>query len=110
MEIKHAISGNHTSRILASGNHINILYLNSITKKTNIEHRKTHTAARACQYAAATAPRTVHLTQVRGWFLGGTCNSVQEQCATLDFLIYSVSARATILSEPQTTRTNPLNT
>ena len=65
-------------------------------KKTNIEHRKTHTAARACQYAAATAPRTVHLTQVRGWFLGGTCNSVQEQCATLDFLIYSVSARATI--------------
>ena len=78
--------------------------------KINIEHRKTHTAARACQYAAATAPRTVHLTQVRGWFLGGTCNSVQEQCATLDFLIYSVSARATILSEPQTTRTNPLNT
>ena len=67
--------------------------------KTNIEHRKTHTAARACQYTAATAPRTVHLTQVRGWFLGGTCNSVQEQCATLDFLIYSVSARATILSE-----------
>ena len=30
--------------------------------------------------------------------------------ANPDFLIHSVSARATILSEPQTTRTNPLDT